>query len=364
MGDLGDTPLFYSARPSLTLDDREEPALATALLDLVVRETTAGLYACEASFGNWGTREGGVGFVYFDRETLELGRTLAVSLGEGEAAARVFRGRITALEADYPTGRPPAIRVLAEDRMQDLRMCRRTRSFEQTDDRSLFEQIARDHQLTPEVDVQGEAHDLIVQVNQSDLAFLRERARAIGAEVWVDGDTLHVQPRERRGAAEPTLTYGQRLRELSVRADLAHQRSRVAVGGWDPAGKEALDESADGSVLQPELPGSGGAATGPEVLESALGERPERLVAPLSLSAAEARQLAASALRQRARRFVTGIGEAEGDGRLRVGNQVTLAGLGPLFDGSYSLVETTHLFDLENGFRTRFRVERPWIGST
>lgn len=267
-----------------------------------------------------------------------------------------------ALEADYPAGHPPVIRVLAEDRLQDLRMNRRTRSFEQTSDRELFEQIARDHNLRPEVDVDGESHALIAQVNQSDLAFLRERAGAIGAEVWMEGDSLQVQARARREGSEPTLTYGQRLRELSVRADLAHQRSHVSVGGWDPSAKEPLDERADAAALQPELP-SGGGDTGPSVLETALGERPERILGPLALSSAEALLLAESALRQRARRFLTGVGEAEGDGRLRVGNQVSLAGLGPLFDGSYQLVETTHLFDQENGFRTRFRVERPWLGS-
>jgi phage protein D len=254
-----------------------------------------------------------------------------------------------ALEADYPRGRPPAIRVLAEDRLQDLRMTRRTRCFEQLADRDIFEQIARDHGLTAEVDVDGGTQALVAQVNQSDLAFLRERARAIGAEVWVDDTTLHVQARARRDAGSLTLTYGQRLRELSVRADLAHQRTSVAVGGWDPGGKAAIDESADGAAIQSEL---GDGEGGPAVLESALGERPERIVGPLALSQAEAQLLAQSALRERARRFVTGSGEAEGDGRLRVGAEVGLEGLGPLFDGAYSVVETLHLF----------RVERPWLG--
>ena len=359
MGDQADTRRLYTARPVLRLDGQEEPALAPALLNLVVREDQDGLYACEATFGNWGSREGSVGFTWFGRDTLEFGRTLSVSIGDAEAAATVFQGRIMALEADFPTGRPPCIRVLAEDRLQDLRMTRRTRTFEDLADREVFERIAQDHGLTPEIDVDGEAHALIAQLNQSDLAFLRERARAIGAEVWVDGPTLRVTPRARREGGALALTYGQRLRELSVRADLVHQRTRIEVGGWDPNAKEAIDELADGAAIQPELADGD---SGPGVLEQALGDRPERLAGPLTLSAAEARLLAESALRERARRFVTGSGEAEGDGRLRVGAEVTLNGLGALFDGAYRVVETIHLFDLDGGLRTRFRVERPWLG--
>jgi phage protein D len=362
MGDLADTRRFYTARPSLRLDGNAEPALSLALLNLVIRDSLQGIHACEATFGNWGTSEGGVGFTYFDRQTLELGRTLEVSIGDGEAAATVFHGRIMALEADFAPAAAPRVRVLAEDRLQDLRMTRRTRSFEDLSDGDIFEQIARDHGLSPDVDVDGEAHPVVVQLEESDLAFLRRRARAIGAELWLERDTLHVRGRARREGGELTLTIGQRLRSFSVRADLSHQRTRVAVGGWDPAAKEAIDEEATASVLQAELPGAG-EVSGPALLEQAIGARAERLALPLSLSTEEARLLAQSAMRERARRFVTGSGEAEGDARLRVGAEVDVQGAGPLFEGAYTVVEALHLFDQEQGLRTRFRAERPWLGA-
>jgi phage protein D len=57
---------------------------------------------------------------------------------------------------------------------------------------------------------------------------------------------------------------------------------------------------------------------------------------------------------------VTGRGEAEGDARLRVGAAVDLRGLGPLFDGRYTVTETRHTID-GLGFKTQFAVERPGI---
>src|SRR5690606_381170 len=137
--------------------------------------------------------------------------------------------------------RPPELTVLAEDRFQDLRMARRTRSFEDVTDEDVFRRIASDHGLTPEIDAGAAVrHKVLAQVNQSDLAFLRERARAIDAEVWVKGDTLYVASRSRRGGEEIALAYGQRLHEFSVLADLAGQRTSFSVAGWDVGAKEPV----------------------------------------------------------------------------------------------------------------------------
>ncbi len=47
----------------------------------------------------------------------------------------------------------------------------------------------------PSVAVDGPRYDVVQQVNQSDLAFLRERARRIQAELWCEGRTLHFSTR-------------------------------------------------------------------------------------------------------------------------------------------------------------------------
>src|SRR5947207_2803628 len=106
--------------------DRRE--LSDGLLGLSIVETTDGLYRCEAMFGNWGVTSGSaggsrIGWVYFDRQILDFGKTFKVSYGED----LLFEGRIMALEALFPETGLRSVTVLAEDRFQDLRMTRRTR---------------------------------------------------------------------------------------------------------------------------------------------------------------------------------------------------------------------------------------------
>jgi len=358
MNDLSNTARFYSARPTLTLDGREEPALSMGLLTLSVTETTAGLFCCEARFGNWGSTNQGVDYLYFDRNVFDFGRSLSIYMGEG--AGQIFEGRIMAIEGLYPQERPPEICLLAEDRFQDLRMVRRSRSFEDVSDRDVITQIANEHNLKTEIDVDGPNYRILTQLNQSDLAFLRERVRAIDAELWVAGDTLYAQARTRRKSAELTLTYRSRLLEFSVIADLAQQRSSLTVSGWDVEAKESIEQQANESAIQAEL---NGGLSGSQVLANSFGQRPEQIVHRVPLSIQEAEAQANAHYRQMARQFIRGQAVAEGDARLRVGTHIRLLELGPLFDGRYYVTEVKHTFDSRQGYRTWFKVERPGLGT-
>jgi uncharacterized protein len=342
------------ARPSLEVGGRAEAQLTDALTSLLVEETIDGLYRCEVGLLNWGPTEGAVGFIHFDRRSLEFGKDLVVSYGSDS----LFRGRITGIEGRFTEGRPPTVTVLAEDRLQDLRMARRTRTFADMSDATVMQQIAGDHGLTADVHVTGPTHKVLAQLNQSDLAFLRERARAVGAELRVSDRTLTVAPRQ-GGSAALRLGYGNELRRLEVLADLAHQRSSVDVTGWDVAGKAGLRESAGDSVVSGEV---GGDESGASLLSTALGERKETVAHSVPLTSQEARARAEALFRERARRFVTGRGMANTDGRLRVGAFVKLEGLGPLFTGDFYVSEVRHVFDSAKGMRTEFTVERPGLG--
>jgi len=352
-------PQIYSARPKFFVDGEEKAGLGEGLLSMQVEETSAGLYHGEAVFSNWGPKDGTSGFLYFDRRVLDFGKKLRIEAGGGVGAGPVFEGRITALEGRFLRERPHEILVLAEDRLQDLRMTRRTRTFEDLSDADLFQQVASQHGLRAEADVSGPTHRVLAQLNQSDLAFLRERARAVDAELWVSGDTLSVKGRSRRNTGDVTLTLGRGLLECAVTADLAGQVSGFTVSGWDVSGKEAIAFKATPSALGGELNGDDG---GSRVLSAALGDRDQQAVHLAPFTAREAQALAEAHYRRAARRFVVGQGLAEGDARVRVGAKLTLAGLGGLFDGKYYVTRSRHLFDLRSGLRTQFTAERPGIG--
>lgn len=343
------------ARPTITLAGLDNASLAEGLLTLLIVERVSGLDRCEVTFGNWGTVGNRIDYLYFDRSLLDFGKPLQVKIGPDT----IFDGRITGMEAAYPPGMQPRMAVLAEDRFQDLRMTRRTRTFENVTDADIVRQIAGDHGLTASVDAPGVTHAVVAQVNQSDLAFLRERMWALEGELWMDGSTLNAKTHSKRNGATLRLTYQTDLREVTVLADLAGQRTSVTVSGWDVSAKTGLRHDADESVIQSELNGDTGGAG---ILQSALGQRKESLAHTVPLTAADARAEAEAAFKNRARRFVVARGVADPDARLRVGNFVDLRNLGPLFTGKYYLTEVRHRFDGTEGLRTEFTAQRPGLG--
>ena len=351
-----ETKGFKSARPTIVVGGGEDPPLSGGLLSMEIVENTNGLYRCEARFGNWGEKDSKTDFLYFDRRTLEFGKDFEIRLSSDP----IFKGKIMGLEGVFPEGQPPEITVLAEDRFQDLRMTRRTRTFTDISDADVINQIATDHGLEPSVDLPGPTYKVLAQVNQSDLAFIRERARSVDAEVWMDGKQLNAKSHTSRNGASMKMKHGKELREFTVLADLAMQRTSVAVNGWDISSKSALQFEATDSVISGELNGD---TSGVSILQSALGQRKEALAHTVPLNNQEAQFEAEAFFKMSARRFVVGRGVADTSASLRAGSQLDLQGLGPLFNGKYYVVEVKHIFDGGKGLRTEFRSERVGIGS-
>lgn len=352
---------FSAGRPSILIGGELKPQLNERLIDLFVEETTQGLYRCEARFSNWGMNQQGPGFQFFDAEILDFGSDFTVEIGKQNRTQQLFNGRIMGIEAQYPAGRAPEIVVLAEDRFQDLRMTRRTRTFSNSSITDVVQAIAKGHGLpavTALVD-SDPTRVILTQLNRSDLAFLRELAAEIDAEAWLDDGTLHFESRTVRNEGTVRLAYGRNLREFTVLADLAHQRSSIGASGWNAAIKEAISVTAGEESISGEL---NGLRSGGQTLQQAVGMRHEQIITSGPSTQAEMESTARYEYRQRARRFVTGSGTADGQPRLRVGSHVELLGLGGYFNGTYYASLVRHVYDLADGYRTIFEVERPGIG--
>lgn len=357
---MNGTPAAYVVLPRLLIGGQYDDELSRNVEALLVEETAAGLQRAEVVLANWGNTGRGPDFLYFQRDIVDFGMDIEVQLG-APPAKTLFQGRITALEADFAPDRRPALTVLAEDSLQELRMTRRTRSFMDLSDEEIIRRIAQEHSLQADVALPGPQHKAVAQVNQSDLAFVRERARAVGGEVWVKSGKLSAKKRQERAGGESIdLQYGVNLSAFTVRADLAHQCAELRLTGWDVAGKTAINAAGGPPAISSEL---NGGTSGAAILEETLFGRKEQIVHMAPLTADEGRALAEALFAERARRFVTGTGLLDsGDPRIAVGAVVNVTDVGPMFGGKYVVVRARHTFDAGNGYRTEFDVERAGIG--
>ncbi|MGH3479829.1 MAG: phage late control D family protein, partial [Nocardioidaceae bacterium] len=227
-----------------------------------------------------------------------------------------------------------------------------------TDD-DIAEQLAAAHGLRAETSVDGPRYDVVQQLNQSDLAFLRGRARLVQAELWCTGRTLHLSSRPRRPGTQLTLLREADLLSVRLCADLAHQRSEVVVTGYDAGAKDVIDERAGPDVVDAEITGG---RSGARVVERALGASTTLRVREAALNAEEATAWARAEMLRRGRQFVTVTGTTRGSPEMVVGSRLTLGLVGQPFDGEgYYVTRVRHTYDNVTGLRTRFEAERATV---
>lgn len=353
--------LLYSAEPVFQVDGTVRGELARDCLRLEVEETTEGLKTLTVRVAGTPAHPDvpEVPERWLDGSIVDFGKKIDLALGPSGTARTVFRGFVSAIEAVWAEAREPQVVLFAEDRLMDLRMTRRMRTYENLSDADIAGEIASEHGLSPQVNAEGPTHDVVQQWGQSDLAFLRERAGRIQAEVWVDDDKLHFESRSSRAGTEITLVQGNQLLDVALRADLAHQRTKVHVSGYDARDRDTIDETAEGDVVQAEVTGG---KTGPDVLQRAFGERVSRRVRDVPLTDAEAREWARAEMLRRARGFVTAVGTTNGTPEMVVGSRLSLERVGAPFNGGgYYVTRVRHSYDRESGFRTRFEAERATV---
>jgi phage protein D len=355
------TEVAYAAvAPVFLINEEAAPNLARDCQRIVVEEGVEGLRTLEAHFIAVGAGATGPStrMLYLDG-SIDFGKAIKIAVGPDSARRIVFDGFVSAVEVIYTEGEPPIVVVLAEDALMKLRMTRRMHTYRDVTDADLLSEIARFHGLTPQPDVDGPRYPVVQQINQSDLAFLRSRARLIQAELWCDGNTLHLASRPRRKGTVLTLVQGDDLLAVRICADLAHQRSEVRVTGYNVSARNAIDESATADVVDAEVTAG---RTGPRIVERALGASVSLRVRETAVSTADAGAWAKAEMLRRARRFVTVSGTTRGTPDMVVGSRVKLARVGPPFEGNgYYVTAVRHSYDLIRGLRTGFEAERSTV---
>lgn len=352
-GGISQTPIF-SARPVVRVGGQAVERVTALLTALRMEESEGGMSTLEMRLSNWAATGDGPPELAFDaRSALRLGADLLVGTGDEAAPNEIFRGKVSALEIVCEAGRPPELAVLAEDALTAARRSRRTQVYADMSPADVFNAAAGRLGLAPRVSGLAAPVGTWVQLNETDLGFLRRLAARFEADLQVTGTELAVAPRQevQRGTVE--LAMHSQLSRVRITADLADQATAVTAAGWNAVGGTEVSGSA--SAVTHGGPGSG--RSGVDWAQQVFGSRSEHVAAHAVSTDEEARALAEAALDQRARRFLRAEGTAEGNARVRVGTQLRITGVSPQFDNSYYVVQASHLFDLAKGYRVEFRAE-------
>jgi uncharacterized protein len=349
------TPHF---RPTVKLDGNEHERLTSLLKAMEFAEHSDGLSSLELRVDNIASLTSGSAEFAFDAGgDLELGDEIIVGAGSVSAPVEIFRGYVTGIEAVFEESAAPVLVILAEDALQKARMKRRSKVYEGATLASIARDIAAGLSLTPQVSGLDQSFGTQVQMNESDLAFLRRLLARVDADVQVVGRELHVAPRQSVNRGSVDLILGDNLREARITADFAHQVDKTAAAGWDAGAGSAISAVGTDNATGP---GSGDKSA--PLLTRTLGARSEHTGHLAFFDRAEAEAVANAARNRRARQFLRISGIADGDPLIRVGTQARVTGVGKWFSNTYQVTETRHRFDTRSGYRVEFIAECAFLG--
>ena len=281
----------------------------------------------------------------------------------------MFAGWVTAIEAVFGEG-PEAYVIHAEDALQHTRMRRRTRTHQNLDLGQLTRDVCEGTGLTTE-DAESAfrsmgLNDLGVQVqlDESDLAFLRRLLSERDLELQVVQGVLQIRPASQLTRGQVTLDVREDKLRCRFIADLAHQVDKVTVAGFDDRQGQPITVSSATENLGP-----GQGRTGKQALARAfeargadIRSRSEHVGHVPVLDAVEAQAVADTMASARGRQFVTLDATAPGNPSIRVGTKVEVTGATARFNNTYLVVETCHRFDHDEGYRTDFVAQTAYLG--
>jgi phage protein D/phage baseplate assembly protein gpV len=287
-----------------------------------------------------------------DSGPFDLTKSVEISAAKTDnTQVTLVKGEITALEPDFGENMTPEFVVRGYDPTHRMFRETRTRTFLNTKDSDLAQQIASAAGLQTEIETTNTVYDHVFQSNQSDLTFLMQRAWRIGFECFVTDNKLYFRKPSNTGAASITLQWGSDLKYFRPRMTLAEQVDEVIVRGWDVTKKEAIVGKAESGNLYPSIEESKDGKT----WASSFGRGKKIVVEQPVVSQAEANVLASARLDEISGAFIDAEGMATRRPDIKAGEKVKLENLGQRFSGEYLVTNATHVFSPE-GLKTVFRV--------
>jgi phage protein D len=288
-----------------------------------------------------------------DDDLLAVGNSIEIEVGYTKPLTSIAKGEITGLELAVGQDAAPVLTVRGYDRSHRLTRGHKTRSFTKMTDSDIAGRIAQEQGLSVSAVSTKVKLEYVMQNNQTDLEFLRQRATAIGYEVLVLDRKLHFRPHQTNTSSVVTLKASQDLIDFYPRMTARNQVGAVEVRGWNPKAKKALVGKA------PSRPKTVmGKSTGLSTADKAFGKAVVTHVNRPVFTQAEADQIAAGQLDSMALDFITGDGTCFGQPRLRAGCMITIEEIGKRFSGEYYVTSATHTYRSESGYRSSFTVRR------
>lgn len=341
----------YLSQFYIRIDGRPAPKdLTNSLIEIVVEDNLhlPDMFAIQLHDNN---------LKWSNSDLLAIGKAVEISAQAPQPKSRqlgprtvLIEGEITGLEPDILENGIPSLTIRGYDRAYRLHQGRRTRSFLKSTDSEIVQRLAEEVSLKSDgIKPTKTIHEHVVQSNQTNMDFLLERAKRLGFDLYVEGETLYFAPPEPMHLEPPRLTWGENLLSFHSCLSVVHQVDEVLVRSWDPQTKREIVSRASETTSPPEVSGTAKTEQRFKGSNQVVVSRPVE-------SQAEADALAQGLRDEIGGQLIQAEGTCLGDPQIGAGTKIEIAGLGEQLDGHYFVTAAVHAYRAEEVYKTLFTI--------
>ncbi len=293
---------------------------------------------------------------WMDSPEFDIGKEVEIS-GKEEGASSptdlITKGEITAIEPEMTEAGATTLIIRGYDKTHRLHRGKKTRTFLQATDSDIVNKVVSDAGLSAQTDSTGEVHEHVFQDSQTDIDFLRDRAKRVGFYLYFQDGKLQFRQQPSAGSSTVNLEWGVNLMNFQARLTTADQVEDVEVHGWDAKNKQAII----GKSSSPQgTPTVNNVNHGGNTAKRAFGGTSKEVVNYHPVwTQAEADKFAQSILNDHCHAYFEAEGSCLGNPAVRAGAEVEIKKVGNRFSGRYRITRAIHRYDL-SGYSTEFEI--------
>jgi len=291
-----------------------------------------------------------------NQDDFKPGAEIEVTAGYESEEETVFKGVLTKHAIKAGEQRASTLVIECRSKATALTVGRKNLCLHEVSDSEAIEQILSNYDLTPDVEETSVTHKELVQYHATDWDFIITRAEANGKLVILDGDTITIAAPDAGKTPKLGLIYGKDIYDFEAEVDARYQVETITNSSWDAANQEVIEEEGEEQDLKTQ-----GNLSGSDLAEVLKVESFD-LLHPGQIPTEELKAITdAQALKNRMARIIGRV-KIQGNADVKVGDFITLEGVGERFNGDAFVTAIRHEIREGNWFsHLQFGLSHEWF---
>jgi Rhs element Vgr protein len=320
---------------------REQQLLAVSVTKIVNKITAARLVYLDGAAAK-------SDFPLSNTDLFIPGKTVEILAGASKDPISLFKGIVIRQQLKVRDHTAPQLIIECRHPAIKLTIGRKNAYFFDKADSETIGSLLEKAGVKGEVSKTSVVHKQQVQYHSTDWDFLISRAEANGKLVFTNSDRVTVKAPDFGGKPVCNLQFGATMLELDAEIDARLQYSAVKSLTWDAAAQGLVKKAA----TNPKLTAPGNLSS--DDLAAVIGLDYYQLQ-HIAVSEEEAQAWADAQWLKSQMSRVSGRVKCEGIATVKLGDIVTLSGVGDRYNGNVFVTGVRHDFDLVQGWKTNIQ---------